>query len=188
MEEHATKEHALAVRRIRALEIQEDVDYNHLCRLVTRQMRLEITMHTLQHAPVDCSLRGWSSNLHASEDELGLCVIPVSITHNVLEPPLSYDFDISTLHRADCPFCTRPFGTSGFYALGCAHIYHFSCLVRMIKVRSTCMVCTCRIDPLLYTTFGLNRYRPDISSSFVSPPPSQLCDPMSSSNAPPPLS
>jgi hypothetical protein len=85
MEEHATHEHALAMRRIRALEMQADADYSHLCRLVGRQMRLQITMHTLQHAPIDCSLGAWSSNLHASEDGLGLCVIPTSVTHNVVE-------------------------------------------------------------------------------------------------------
>ena len=151
-------------------------------------MRLEIMMHTLQHAPMDCNLRAWSSNLHASEDGLGLCVIPASVTHNVVETWLSDDFDISMLHRVDCPICALSFGTSGFYALGCAHIYHFHCLVRMMMVRSTCMVCTSSIDPLLYTTFCLYRYRPNISPSFVSPPPSQLCDPMSSSTVPPPPS
>ena len=61
LEEHASEQRTRLMHRIHALEEQAEEDQTHLCRLVGRQMRLEITMHTLQHAPVDCDPVLWYS-------------------------------------------------------------------------------------------------------------------------------
>ena len=132
MEERATQERTLAMRRIRALEIQTHGDQAHLCHLVGRQIRLEITMHTLQHAPIDCSSSTWSSRLDESEEGIGLCVVPSLVRETFVEGQLPEGFDISMRHRDVFPFFSRSFDTLGFYALGCAHIFHFHCLIQMV--------------------------------------------------------
>ena len=138
-------------------------------------------MHTLQHAPIDCSSNTWSSRLDESEEGIGLCVVPSLVTETIVEGQLPEGFDISMLHRDVCPFCSRSFDTLGFYALGCAHIFHFHCLIQMMMLRSTCMVCTSDIDISLYRSFGLYRYRPVDSIEHLG----SSCDIPSSSNVPP---
>ena len=134
MEDHATQERTFAIHPIRALEIEADGDQAHLCHLVGRQILLEITMHTLQHAPVDCSSSTWSSRLDESEEGIGLCVVPSLVTEASVEEPLPEGFDVSALHRDVCPFCSRSFGILGFNALGCSHIFHFHCLIQKMML------------------------------------------------------
>ena len=143
----------------------------HLCHLVAQHMCLDITIHTLQHAPIDCDPTLWYSRLDTYDTFTSVRVIPSLCTDLGVHAPLPKGFSISTAHRDACPFCSRPFTFLGFYALGCGHIYHFPCLVQMMMIRSTCISCISDIDISLYSCLGLVRYRPvDPASSSHSPP------------------